>query len=295
MSIWFLYICRLALAILMYCKKNAIATSSYNSYWTAIWVKRNTEWSNERAYTMKKTTHKFNTYHDGLSYIQFTFGPRAFCAVCKCVYVALTKVHFPPTLWFNFLCCQPKTTASLSLSPRMLHRPLYSRIATTMNIPRRARTTTVVAAVATKNENENGKIAESFTTLHEQQKLIQEPHMWCAHEKPSFYLFSDVIFFYFVCVCCCCCWCCCFFVFRIRFKNKVRFSSFRVSLRKSPSVCVWCFFSFFYSAIWVSHFLLPLPSIFGPFDRAGGIVCVLCVVGFARAHVAAANVHTRYL
>lgn len=116
MSIWFLYICRLALAILMYCKKIAIATSSYNSYWTAIWVKRNTEWSNERAYTMKKTTHKFNTYHDGLSYIHFTFGPRAFCAVCKCVYVALTKVHFPPTLWFNFLCCQPKTTASLSLS-----------------------------------------------------------------------------------------------------------------------------------------------------------------------------------
>lgn len=175
-------------------------------------MREHTRWKKQRTNLIHITTVSL-TYSSRLDPAHFVL------CVCR-----LNESPFSTHTLIQFLMLSAKNHRfTLSLSPRMLHRPLYSRIATTMNIPRRARTTTVVAPVATKNENENGKIAESFTTLHEQQKLIQEPHMWCAHEKPSFYLFSDVIFFYFVCVCCCCCWCCCFFVFRIRFKNKVPF------------------------------------------------------------------------
>lgn len=84
--------------------------------------------------------------------------------------------------------------------------------------------------------------------------------MWCAHENPRFYLFSDVIFFL-----------CVFFSLSrwIRFKNKVRFSSFRASLRKSPSVL---FFHF-------QPHIFSLPVSCWPFQIGGEreYVNVLCV------------------
>lgn len=107
--------------------------------------------------------------------------------------------------------------------------------------------------------------------------------MWCAHEKPSFYLFSDVIFFS------------CVFFFQIRFKNKVRFSSrFALALENHPRF----FRSHFSFAILLrSHFLCTLQYLFAShsFSRAHSLalsvsrlvthpipfyihlVCVFCV------------------
>lgn len=148
-----------------------------------------------------------------------------------------------------------------------------------MNIPRQQKRTEATAAATAAQKNAEPKREDRWVSqFYMNNKNSSEPHMWCAHENPRFYLFSDVIFFSYVCF---------FLPFSrwIRFKNKVRFSSFRASLRKSPSVVAVFFFSVPFRA---SHFLSS--SIFRlaiPYIGEKENVCV--------AHVDAANVHTRYL
>lgn len=134
-----------------------------------IHIERARIWTtNER----RKKTHKFNTYHGFLLHTVHVWDRRlcsSIVCVCVCVFarenvcVALTKVHFPPTLWFNFLCCQPKTTVRSLLSH--VCSPLCYPIATTMNLPRQ------------QNGNEKKKI-----TTWKWNGKIAEFHNWTASE-----------------------------------------------------------------------------------------------------------------
>lgn len=102
-----------------------------------------------------------------------------------------------------------------------------------MNIPRQQKRTEATAAATAAQKNAEPKREDRWVSqFYMNNKNSSEPHMWCAHENPRFYLFSDVIFFL-----------CVFFLFLVEFVLKIRFvfHRFALALENHPRLLL-CFF-----------------------------------------------------